>query len=344
MKTDKNNLKFSKVMLRGAFIYNPVLTQAIGICTIVAIGATAKISLIFSLILSALLIIMETLSSLALKKLSRWLRIAIYMLISTLLILPVSLFMDKNYSELSAAMGIFLPLLAVNSIIVIRCEIFAVNNNIRNSFFDAVAASVGFTAVSLIVGIIREILAYGSVFGKTVTGLPHLSGIALPFGGLLIIGYLAAFHKWIILKKFPRYSTNTFNLRTAFDTPVLIDEGINATDGSFSLMHDPGHSEEDSGDTEAFGGSAEEKTVSASKLLIADADDDGEDLFGENSENTKADEKEAEKEEEAKKADTPKEENENDAEAEMSVASSDEEETDKADASSDEKETKEGEK
>lgn len=341
MKTDKNNLKFSKVMLRGAFIYNPVLTQAIGICTIVAIGATAKISLIFSLILSALLIIMETLSSLALKKLSRWLRIAIYMLISTLLILPVSLFMDKNYSELSAAMGIFLPLLAVNSIIVIRCEIFAVNNNIRNSFFDAVAASVGFTAVSLIVGIIREILAYGSVFGKTVTGLPHLSGIALPFGGLLVLGFLAAFHKWIILKKFPRYSTNTFNLRTAFDTPVLIDEGINATDGSFSLMHDPGHTEEDGGDTEAVGGSSEVKTVSASKLLIADADDDGEDLFGEN---FKADEKEAEKEEEAKNEDTPKEENENDAEAEISVASSDEEETDKADASSDEEETKEGEK
>lgn len=343
MKTDKNNLKFSKVMLRGAFIYNPVLTQAIGICTIVAIGATAKISLVFSLILSALLIIMEILSSLVLKKLSRWLRIAIYMLISTLLILPVSLFMDKNYSELSAAMGIFLPLLAVNSIIVIRCEIFAVNNNIRNSFFDSVAASVGFTAVSLIVGIIREILAYGSVFGKTVTGLPHLSGIALPFGGLLVIGFLAAFHKWLILKKFPRYSTNTFNLRTAFDTPVLIDEGINATDGSFSFRRDPGHPEEDGGDAEAVGGSSEEKTVSASRLLIADADDDGEDLFGENGESSKADEKEAGKEEEAKNEDTPKEEKENDAEAEISVSSSDEEDIDKADASSDEEETKEGE-
>ena len=341
MKTDKKNLKFSKVMLRGAFIYNPVLTQAIGICTIVAIGATAKISLVFSLALSALLIIMEILSSLVLKKLSRWLRIAVYMLISTLLILPVSLFMDKNYSELSAAMCIFLPLLAVNSIIVIRCEIFAVNNNVRNSFFDAAAASVGFTAVSLIVGIIREILAYGSVFGKTVTGLPHLSGIALPFGGLLIIGFLAAFHKWLILKKFPRYSTNTFNLRTAFDTPVLIDEGINATDGSFSFSHDPGHPEEDGGDTEAVGGSSEEKTVSASRLMIADADDDGEDLFAESEESSDSDEKEAE----AKQEDPPEEENENinDAEAEISVSSSDDEETGKADASSDEEKTKEGE-
>lgn len=340
MKTDKNNLKFSKVMLRGAFIYNPVLTQAIGICTIVAIGATAKISLIFSFILSALLIIMEILSSLVLKKLSRWLRIAVYMLISTLLILPVSIFMDKNYSELSAAMGIFFPLLAVNSIIVIRCEIFAVNNNVRNSFFDAVAASVGFTAVSLIVGIIREILAYGSVFGKTVTGLAHLSGIALPFGGLLIIGFLAAFHKWLILKKLPRYSTNTFNLRTAFDTPVLIDEGINATDGSFSFRYDPGDSQEN-GDTEAVGGSAEEKTVSASRLMIADADDDGEDLFAESKESSDSDEKEAE----AKQEDPPKEENENinDAEEKISVSSSDEEETGKAAVSSDEEKTKEGE-
>lgn len=322
MKSDKKNLSFSKVMFRGAFIYNPVLTQAIGVCTIVAIGTTLKISLIFSILLGALLVIMELLSSLIFKRLSRWLRISIYMLISTLLLLPVTLYMDKNFSELSAAMGIFLPLLAVNSIIVIRCEIFAVNNNVRNSFFDALAASVGFTAVSIIVGTVREILAYGSIFGKTITHMPHLSGIALPFGGILILGFLAAFHKWIILKKFPRYSTNTFNLRTAFDTPVLIDEGIHATDGSFSFRIDPGQSKEGD-DSEAVIGYRHKDRASNSKLLITDADDDGDDLFTESDEKTHASENDSENRDKIKEK---------------------EEETAEAAAFYDDEETKEGEK
>lgn len=223
---DKRKLKFSKAMLMSAFIHNPVLTQSIGICTIVAIGTTLKISMVFSLLLSVLLIILELLSSLVLKKLTRWIRISVYMLISTMLLIPVMLYMDKNYSEMSANMGIYLPLLSVNALPVIRCEAFAVKNNLRNSLFDAVAASVGFTAVALIVGIVRELMAYGSVFGKTVSKLPTVSGIALPFGGLIVIGFLSAIHKWIVMKKFPRYPTNTFNLRTAFDKPTFKNDGI----------------------------------------------------------------------------------------------------------------------
>lgn len=270
---NKRNLSFSKTMFNGAFIFNPVLTQAIGICTIAAIGTTLKLSLIFSLLLGLLLIIMELISSLILRKLSRWLRISAYMIISLLLLLPVMLYMDKNFSELSAAMGIFLPLLAVNSIIVIRCEIFAVKNNLRNSFLDAFASAVGFAAVSIITGTARELMAYGTVLGKQVSHLPVLSGIALPFGGLITIGFLAALHKWFIQKKFPRYPTNTFNLRTAFDTPTFRNEGINVTDGTLSFLRDPVHADEDDEVSEKY---SEAEKMAARRLFMTTEDEESE--------------------------------------------------------------------
>lgn len=288
---DNKKLRFSKVMFNGAFIYNPILTQAIGICTVVAVGVTLKLSLAFSLILSVLLIISEILASLILKKLSRWLRIAAYMLISVALLLPVMLYADKNMSELSASLGIYLPLLSVNSIIVIRCEVFAVKNSVRNSFFDAVAASTGFTVTALITGIIRELLASGTVLGKSVSRLPTLSGMALPFGGLLVIGFIAAFQKWLIQKRFPRYPTNTFNLRTASDKPVLKNEGINATDGSLSLISDPAVSSQEEETPKDASDENEDKSEEISDLnygdilsFILDESDEG-DTFSQ-SENT----------------------------------------------------------
>ena len=118
----KKGLTLPKMLFKGAFVYNPVLTQAIGVCTVVAICFTLKISIIVSLHLAFILVVNEILASLFLKKLSRWMRIVRYMLISTLLLLPMMLVFDRSFSQLNAAMGIYLPLLAVNSLVVIRCE------------------------------------------------------------------------------------------------------------------------------------------------------------------------------------------------------------------------------
>lgn len=239
MDEEKKELSFGKMMFLGAFIHNPVLTQAIGVCTIAAIFTTLKISLAMSLMLGALLIINELLSALVLKKLSRWLRISVYMLISVAVLIPVMLYLDRNSSETYAAMGIYLPLLAVNSLIVIRCEKFAVKNDVRHALFDSVAASVGFLVTSAVVGAVRELTAYGTIWGKSVSSLPKLSAMALPVGGLVVLGFAAAFHKWLIQKRFRGQPTNTFNLRTALEDPVFREEGFHTTSGALSFLRDP---------------------------------------------------------------------------------------------------------
>ena len=260
MDKDKKELSFGKMLFRGAFIYNPVLTQAIGICSIVAIFTSLRLSLVMSLILSVILIINEVLASLILKKLSRWLRIAVYLLLSVALRIPGMIFIDKNFSETYASMGIYLPLLAVNSLIVIRCEKFAVKNDVKHSLYDAVAASLGFIAASVVVGAVREITASGSLWGRKITSLPTFSGMALPFGGLIVLGFLAAFHKWLIQKRFRGQPTNTFNLRTSLDDPVFHNEAFHSTSGALSFLRDPETIEEIEVDDSAETGGNEEQT------------------------------------------------------------------------------------
>lgn len=245
MDNKKGGLTLSKMLFKSSFVYNPVLTQAIGICTIVAICFTLRISLIVSLNLAIILIINEVLASLILKKLSRWMRVICYMLLSTFLLIPIMLVLDKNYSQLNASMGIYLPLLAVNSLVVIRCEKYAVKNSVKLSLFDALSAGLGYTVVAVIVGGLREIIAYGTLMGKEVTSMPSYSGMALPFGGLIILGFLAAFHKWLIRKYFSNQPTNTFPLKTAFDTPLIREEGLNITTGTLSILNDPAVTKEE---------------------------------------------------------------------------------------------------
>ncbi len=244
-KKEKVGLTLPRMLFKGSFVHNPVLTQSIGICTIVAICFTLKISLIVSITLTFILLINEIMASLILKKLSRWMRIICYMLLSTLLLIPIMLILDKNYSQLNASMGIYLPLLAVNSLIVIRCEKYAVKNNLKLSVFDALSAGLGYGVTAIIIGGIREIAAFGTLMGKTVTELPGYSGMALPFGGLIVLGFTAAFHKWFVKKYFSDQPTNTFPLRTAFETPLIREEGLNITTGTLSILSDPAVTKEE---------------------------------------------------------------------------------------------------
>lgn len=278
-KKEKGGLTLPKMLFKGSFVHNPVLTQAIGICTIVAICFTLKISLIVSLNLAVILLINEIAASLILKKLSRWMRIICYMLLSTVLLVPVMLILDKSYSQLNASMGIYLPLLAVNSLIVIRCEKYAVKNSIKLSVFDALSAGLGYAVTAIIVGGVRELVAYGTLMGRTVTDMPRYSGMALPFGGLIVLGFTAAFHKWFIKKYFSDQPTNTFPLRTAFDTPLIKEEGLNITTGSLSILNDPVVTKEEALALKAEADEAEASQENEAKTTEADKaeEKDGED-------------------------------------------------------------------
>ncbi len=222
-KNDSSKLSLSLVVLKGGFIHNPVLTQVLGVCPIAAAATTTKNAVVLSVVFTFAVVLCELVSSLALKKAARNVRVCLYCLLASIpTILSMSLFGGKTAS----ALGAFLPLISVNAIIVVRCEKFAVKTNVRGALFDSLACSAGFSAVALITGLLRELLSSGSVFSLKISALPVFSAFALPFGGLVILGLLAAVQKAIVMKRFENESHETFNFSKIYEKPVLHDPGL----------------------------------------------------------------------------------------------------------------------
>ena len=202
-----------KRIVNSAVIKNPLLFEAAGLCPVVAITLSLKLAVFLAVVTAIELIVCELLTSLLLKNVRRHWRVALYVIFGVGVIFPIMIVVNRFFPELSINFGVFLPLMTVNSLIALHCERVAVKNDIKNSFVDAVAASLSYGAVTIITGLIREILANGSIGGISLGLDITFPALLTPFGGLLIIGFLAAAFKAVISKKYPDASPDR-----AFDT------------------------------------------------------------------------------------------------------------------------------
>ena len=175
-------------MLKGVFSNNPVLLQCVGLCPVIAASSSFRDALFLSAALVADLIITCFIASACLKKVPRFLRVVIYMIIGLGLICPAIYFIEtKTLIELNLGIRIYLPLIAVNSVTAVHCETFSVKHSVSAAVKDAVAAATGVAAVMLICGVIREAIAIKPL-GVSVA----VNTISMPFGCLITLGFLAA--------------------------------------------------------------------------------------------------------------------------------------------------------
>ena len=149
------------------------------------------------------LVIIELFTCLALKKVKSYFRMPVYAALGMLINLPVFMFFAKFTPNEALNVGIFLPLLAVNSLIALHCERFAVKNKMKDTFVDAISAAAGYAFVLLLVGTAREILGSGTIYSVDLHLPVQLTGLLAPFGGLLLVGFLAAAVKGLIAKRYP---------------------------------------------------------------------------------------------------------------------------------------------
>ena len=108
--------------------------------------------------------------------------------------------LERYNTEILSGLGIYLPLMAMSSFNSVHCEKYAVKHTVKESFYDAIASSIGYCAVLLAVGFIREIIGAGAVAGFDIVPIKGISGFLMPFGGMIVIGLLAAFHKNRVMK------------------------------------------------------------------------------------------------------------------------------------------------
>lgn len=200
--SDKQN-KFLKTVRNSAVIRNPVLFEAVGIAPVVAIAVSLKSSIIVSVVSAVELIIIEMFACLLLKRLKKSIRMPIYAILGMSINIPMYMLCKFIIPNETASAGIFLPLIAVNSLIALHCERFAVKHKAGETFTDAVSAGASYAFVILIIGTVREVLGNGTFYGIKLKLPVELSGLLMPFGGFLLLGFMAAVLKSIINKKYP---------------------------------------------------------------------------------------------------------------------------------------------
>lgn len=186
-----------------------MLIQAAGLCAIVAVATTLKTAVLLAAAFFPVLIITQVFACLALKRVPRWIRVAIYLLIGTAIIAGIIYAIDTFMPEISLGAGIYLALTAANSIIALHCEKLAVKTDLRHAFFDSVATALGYAAVIIPVGALREMIGSSTIWGANIKVPMTYPAILMPFGGFLVLAFFAAALKALINKRFPEHSAET---------------------------------------------------------------------------------------------------------------------------------------
>lgn len=159
----KNDYK--KIALDGIVANNPTLRLVLGTCSTLALTTSAVNGLGMGLTVTFILLCSNVIISLMRKIIPSEVRIPAYVLIIATFVTVVRMVLNKFMPDLYDSMGVFLPLIVVNCIILGRAEAFASKNNVLASAVDGFANGIGYTVAITCMGIIREILGNGSFFG-----------------------------------------------------------------------------------------------------------------------------------------------------------------------------------
>lgn len=201
------NLK--KQLFEGLLTKNPVTVQLLGMCSTLAITTTLFNGLGMGLAVTIILTCSNILISALRKVIPSQIRIAAYITIIAGFVTIVDLLLQAFLPELSKSLGVFIPLIVVNCIILGRAESFASKNGVLASAIDGICQGIGYTVALVIVCVIRELLGSGTFGGGLLNGGEGIRLIpaeypamlmVMPVGGFLALGCVIAFSQWLVKK------------------------------------------------------------------------------------------------------------------------------------------------
>ena len=201
-------MNVKQIMKDGLFYQNPVLVQLLGMCSVMAVTTNLFNGLGMGLSVTVILICSNIVISLLRKVIPSKIRIAAFITVIAGFVTMVDLLLQAFLPALSSSLGVFIPLIVVNCIILGRAEAFASKNPVGASALDGLFQGLGYTMVTVVMSVIRELLGNGTfgagVFGDGIRiipeGYPALL-LILPFGGFLTLGCVIAFSQWLLKKR-----------------------------------------------------------------------------------------------------------------------------------------------
>ena len=214
-------INLGKQFKEGLLTNNPVLVQVIGMCSTMAITTSMFNGIGMGVAVTVILTLSNVIISAMRKIIPDKIRIAMFIVVIAGFVTCVDLLIQAFVPALSESLGVFIPLIVVNCIILGRAEAFSYKNGIAASFWDGIFQGFGYTVVLLIMCIIREFLGAGTILGglleigedgQLAFGLGTAAGIqvlpeqfpigmlTLPVGGFLVLGCLIALMQWALAK------------------------------------------------------------------------------------------------------------------------------------------------
>lgn len=198
-------MTFSGEVVRGIIKDNPILALVLGLCPTLAVTTSVENALGMSVATIFVLLGSNIMISALSKHIPVMTRIPMFIIIIATFVTIVDMVMEAYTPPLYNALGIFIPLIVVNCIIIGRAEAYANRNTVKFSIADGIGIGIGFALILVIMGFIRELLGTGAIvlFGHNLLSVPITPStfMVLPGGAFITIGLLMALVNYSRIKK-----------------------------------------------------------------------------------------------------------------------------------------------
>ena len=200
-------MNFKKQFTEGLLTKNPVTVQLLGMCSTLAITTSLFNGLGMGAAVTIITICSNILISALRKVIPNQIRIAAYITIIAGFVTVVDLFLQAFIPDLAESLGVFIPLIVVNCMVLGRAEAFASKNGVLASAVDGLCQGIGYTVALVITCIIRELLGAGTFGGGLLNNgegiriLPEGTAamqIVMPVGGFLVLGFVIAGSQYLM--------------------------------------------------------------------------------------------------------------------------------------------------
>jgi electron transport complex protein RnfE len=192
-------MTLAKEFVKGLWAQNAAFRLLLGMCPTLAVTTSAVNGLGMGLATTFVLVCSNVAVAALRKIIPAQVRIPCYIVLIASFVTVVQLSMEAYVYNLYQALGIFIPLIVVNCIILGRAEAFAARNEVLPALFDGAGMGVGFTLALFVLGSVRELIGTGALFGQTLfgTGYQPFLLMILPPGAFIALGLLlAAMNRW----------------------------------------------------------------------------------------------------------------------------------------------------
>ena len=198
--SQSNGNSLLREFTKGFIRENPILVIMLGLCATLACSTSATDALGMGVAFSFVMLGSNVVVAIIRRLVPAQVRIPVYITVISTFVTMIDYVLKAYFPALSQSLGVFVPLIVVNCIVMARAEAFSSKNTVMASLMDGIGMGIGFTLIITLIGAIREVIGNGSVFGHQVMPAVYQPFIILilPPGAFLVIGFLMALHRKIM--------------------------------------------------------------------------------------------------------------------------------------------------